>query len=59
MKHKDLFNVIADKYQLYKDEFNSQYDAAETKDEMMQAYAHYVGRLEGMLEGLTIEVKYK
>ena len=57
MKNKDLFNYIVDKYQLYKDEFESQYDGAETKDEMMQAYAHYVGRLEGLLEGLTIRVK--
>lgn len=58
-KSDELFIRLAEKYEKYRKEFEDQQDKAMTIQDHMSAYAAYTGKLEALLEALTIEVNIK
>lgn len=52
-----LDELVKEKYDKAKQQFESEIENSITIKEQLQAYARYSGRLEGILEGLTVGVK--
>lgn len=49
-----LDELIKEKYDKAKQQFETEIEKADTVDEMLHVYARYSGRLEALLEGVTI-----
>lgn len=60
MKNIDLIRLIRlhDKYTEYKEKFDDDMKNCNSIEQLSEAYALYTGRLEGLIEGLTIPVKH-
>ncbi len=52
-----LDKVLNEKYEESSSRFDDEFNNAKTVEDQLFAYARYVGRLEGLLEGLTVGVK--
>ena len=51
---KDLNVYVADKYNEYQQEFEANIKEASSVSEMLHVYACYTGKLEALLDGITI-----
>lgn len=49
-----MINLIIEKYEDYSNEFNENIDKCTSVSEMLHTYAMYTGKLEALLDGLTI-----
>ena len=54
---KNLNEFVVDKYNEYQQEFESNIKEASSVSEMLHVYACYTGKLEALLDGITIEGK--
>lgn len=54
---KNLNDYVANRYNEYQDEFQEAIKEADSVSEMLHVYACYTGKLEALLDGITIEAR--
>lgn len=47
-------DVLKEKFESAKNIFDSELKAAESTEQQLYAYARYIGKLEGLIEGVTM-----